>query len=92
MYLSKPIPKVITVKPLEGYKIYLEFNDEIKGIVDLSYLRQMGVFAWWDLGDNFSKVYLDNCGAIAWNEDLDIDSLNCYLKIINNTFEEFASG
>jgi hypothetical protein len=55
MYLSKPIPKVITVKPLEGYKIYLEFNDEIKGTVDLSYLRQMGVFAWWYLGDNFLK-------------------------------------
>jgi len=53
MYLSKSIPKVITVKPLEGYKIYLEFNDEIKGTVDLWH---MGVFAWWDLGDIFSKV------------------------------------
>jgi len=55
MYLSKPIPKVITVKPLEGYKIYLEFNEEIKGSVDLFYLQQMGVFAWWYLGDNFLK-------------------------------------
>lgn len=52
----------------------------------------MGVFALWDLDDNFSKVYIDNSGEIAWNEDLDVDSLNCYLKIINKTFEEYAGS
>ena len=92
MYLSKPIPKVINVKPLDVYKIYLEYNDETRGTIDLSHLKQKGVFAWWDEADNFSKVYVDNSGAIAWNEDLDIDSLSCYLKIINKTFEEYASS
>ena len=92
MYISKPIPKVIKVKPLDGYKIYLKYNDETKGTIDLSHLKNKGVFAWWDDADNFSKVYVDNSGAIAWNENLDIDSLNCYLKIINKTFEEYAGS
>ena len=30
------IPKVVEVKPLEGYKLWLRFQDGVSGIVDLS--------------------------------------------------------
>ena len=92
MYLRKEIPRVVKVVALDGYRIYLEYNDEIKGTVDLSHLKNKEVFKWWDEADNFSKVHVDSSGAIAWNEDLDIDSLSCYLKIIKKTFEEYAGS
>lgn len=30
------IPKVVKVKPLEGYRLWLRFHDGLSGIVDLS--------------------------------------------------------
>ncbi len=91
MILNGDIPKIVSVKPLEGFKLNLMYNDGVEGIVDLSHLKGKGVFVWWENDDNFSKVFIDNSGAIVWNEDLDIDSLSCYLKITNQTFEEYAS-
>jgi hypothetical protein len=89
--LNNDIPKIISVKPLEGFKLNLKYNDGVEGTVDLSHLKGKGVFAWWENDDNFSKVFIDKSGAIVWNEELDIDSLSCYLKITNQTFEEYAS-
>jgi hypothetical protein len=89
--LNNDIPKIISVKPLEGFKLNLKYNDGVEGTVDLSHLKGKGVFVWWENEDNFSKVFIDKSGAIVWNEDLDIDSLSCYLKITNQTFEEYAS-
>ena len=77
---------------MEGFKIYLEFSDGIKGIADLSYLKGKGVFEFWNKEENFSKVTIDNNGGIVWNDEVDIDALNCYLKITNQTLEEYASS
>lgn len=92
MSFKNDIPKAQVVRPLSGYKIYLEFNNGIQGEVDLSYLKGKGVFQWWEQGNNFSKVHIDQLGNIVWNDDIDIDALNCYLKITNQTFEEYADS
>lgn len=84
------IPEAIKVQPLDGFKLYLEFNDGVNGTVDLSHLKGKGVFELWNQSDNFFKVHIDDCGGIAWSDKVDIDALNCYLKIINKTFEEYA--
>ncbi|MFT4060909.1 MAG: DUF2442 domain-containing protein [Edaphocola sp.] len=86
------LPKVERVAPLDDYKIFLEYDNGVSGQVDLSELKGKGVFTWWERGDNFSKVHIDSCGGIAWNEDIDIDALHCYLKITNQTFEEYANS
>ena len=86
------IPKVLVVKPIEGCKLYLEYSDGVKGIADLSHLKGKGVFELWNRVENFSKVHIDKADAIVWNEEVDIDSLNCYLKITNQTFEEYANS
>jgi hypothetical protein len=92
MNVKNIIPKVQVVKPMVKYKLYLEFDNGVKGEVDLSYLKNNGVFKWWEKEDNFSKVHIDNTRNIVWNEDIDIDVLNCYLKITNQTFEEYAGS
>jgi hypothetical protein len=84
------IPKIVEVKPLPLYRLYLKYNDGVEGTVDLSHLRGKGVFLCWENDDNFSKVHIDSSGALVWNEELDIDPLSCYLKITNQTFEQYA--
>lgn len=41
------MPKPIEVKPLENYRIQVEFSDGVEGIVDLSDLVGKGVFSAW---------------------------------------------
>ena len=77
---------------MEGCKLYLEFSDGIKGIADLAHLKGKGVFKLWNNEDNFSKVTIDKNGRIFWNSEVDVDALNCYLKITNQTFKEYADS
>lgn len=86
------MPNLIKAKALPEYKLQLEFEDGVKGEIDLIKFKGKGVFEFWNDENNFSKVYVSKHGSIAWTEDIEIDSLNCYLKLINQTFEEYAGN
>ena len=90
--MNKTLPDIIQIKPLENFQLFLEYSDGVKGIADLSHLKGKGVFKWWDNYDNFKKVSFDGCGGLVWNENVDVDAFNCYLKITNKTFEEYAGS
>ena len=85
------IPKIITIIPKENYHLYVEYDDGVKGDVDLSHLKGRGVFEWWNKNENFLKAKIEQNGSIVWNENIDIDALSCYLKITNQSFEEYAN-
>jgi Protein of unknown function (DUF2442) len=83
-------PQILNVKPLPNYKIYLNFEDGVEGEVSLKHLVNKGVFKWWNEGDNFFRVYIDSeTKAIAWNDDLDIDTFNLYLQLKGIDFEQW---
>jgi hypothetical protein len=90
MTTKNNIPKVQFVKPLTDYKLYLEFDDGVKGEVDLSSWVGKGVFNVWSNENNFRKFHITPSKKIEWNEDIDMDPDSFYLKLINKTFEEYA--
>lgn len=86
-------PKIIEVQPLEKYKIKVQFDDGLSGVLDLSDLAEKEAFRLWDEDDNFNKAYIDQeSGAIAWPCNLDIDTLNIWLQIKNISYEEYKSS
>ena len=88
--MNKIIPNIKLAKALPNYMLMLEFEDGVKGEIDLSKLKGKGIFKFWDDINNLLKVYISQHGSIAWSNDIEIDVLNCYLKITNQTFEEYA--
>ncbi len=83
-------PVLIDVKPLQDYHIFLQFDDDTKGTLSLKHLAHSGLFTWWDQADNFFKVYVDKeTNAVAWNEDIDLDTFNLYLKLKGISFHEW---
>ncbi|MBZ0202479.1 MAG: DUF2442 domain-containing protein [Ignavibacteria bacterium] len=85
--------KPITVKPLEDYMLFLEFSDGISGKVDLSELPGKGIFSIWKDYEKFRQVCIDpETDSISWDDGIELDSLNLYLKIIGKSFEEWKSG
>ncbi len=81
--------KAIDVKAIGNHKISVAFDDGTCGTVDLIDLVQKGIFR--ELRDPilFAKVYTTG-EAIAWSDDLEIDALNVYAKIVKKDPSELA--
>ncbi len=80
---------VMEVKALAKYSIYVAFSDGVEGVVDLGHLAHKGVFQSWDKDDLFAQVHVDACGAIAWNDYIDICPDNVWLQLNHLTFEQW---
>lgn len=88
--MNKIIPYLKTADALPGYRLSLEFEDGVKGIIDLSKWKGKGVFSYWNDDKNFRLFNLTNDKKIKWNEEIDMDPDAFYLKLINKTFSEYA--
>ena len=87
------ISNAIQVKAISRYSIWLKFDDNTEGVVDLSHLITKPVFQTWKEADFFDKVFIDvETGAIAWDENIELCPDNLYLKIKGLTFEAWKNN
>jgi hypothetical protein len=64
------IPELISVKPLEGYRLKLNYHNGFAGIYDVNPLLQYEVFAPLRDKDLFDRVEKE-FNAVVWNRDLE---------------------
>ena len=62
--------RIAKVKVLRGYRLELEFDDGVSGIVDLSEAVGKGVFALWRDPLVFEQVRIGSSGELVWGEQL----------------------
>ena len=80
--------KAIEVRPLSGYRIWLRYADGVAGEVDLGHLVGRGVFKVWEDRRVFEGVHVDQSGAIAWSEDIDLCPDALYLRLTGMKVDE----
>lgn len=80
--------KLVEVKALSDYRLWVRFDDGVEGEVDLSNLAGQGVFAIWDDYKVFKRVHIDSSGAPSWNDDIDICPDSLYLQVTGKTVEQ----
>ena len=74
--------RVVEVRPLEDYVIWVRFSDGISGEVDLSDLAGKGVFASWQNPEEFRKVFIDpETHTVAWPGGIDLCPHTLYQDI-----------
>jgi hypothetical protein len=83
------MPRAVEVRVLKKYSIHVVFSDGVEGTVDLGHLAHKGVFQRWDTDDLFAQVHIDEYGAIAWNDEIDICPDSVWLQLSNLTFEQW---
>ena len=81
-------PKILEARPLDGYKIWLKFDDGTTGEVDLSNIAGKGVFTFWDRYENFQKFSIENGRWLSWSDEIDLDADSLYLKLTGKKPEE----
>ena len=80
--------KISKVKVLKGYRVDLEFDDGVAGIVDLSEAVGKGVFAVWRDPIFFEQVRIGSSGELVWGEKVDLCPDSLYLKVTGKKPEE----
>jgi hypothetical protein len=88
--MNKIIPNIKTATALPGYKLKVEFEDGVDGVIDLSKWKGKGVFELWNNEDNFKSFKITTDKKIAWSGDIDMDPDAFYLQLIGKSFEEYA--
>lgn len=74
--------RIIEVKPLENYKVWLKFADGVEGIVNLSDVAGKGVFSVWNDPKVFQAVFIDpESHTIAWPGGIDLCPDTLYSEI-----------
>lgn len=66
---------IVAVKPLDGYQLWLRFEDGIEGVVDISQLISFsGIFAPLEDLPYFTQVQIHpELGTIIWQNGADVD-------------------
>jgi hypothetical protein len=90
--MNKIIPYLKAAEALPNYKLKLEFEDGVAGIVDLSSWKGKGCFDEWSDERKFSSFTITKDRKLEWSEEIDMDPDAFYLKLINQTFEEYAGN
>ncbi len=80
--------KLIAVTVRADYKLYLEYDDGIKGEADLSHLVGIGVFEAWNDPAVFEAVTVGKHGEIRWTKDLELCADAIYLQITGKSAED----
>lgn len=80
--------KIAEVKALLHYRFWLRYADGIEGEVDLSDLAGKCVFAAWNEREFFESGRIDEWGALAWGDSLDLCPDALYLRITGKTPDE----
>ncbi len=88
--MYKTIPILTKAEALPRYKLNLEFEDGVKGEIDLVTYVGKGVFAIWGNEENFKQYTINSMNKLEWGNDIDMDPDAFYLQLINKTFFEYA--
>lgn len=82
---------IVNVKVLDGYKLWLKFEDGAEGEVDISSLISFeGIFAPLKDRQFFKTVALaGEVGTICWSSGADLDPNVLYAKVTHQEIPDF---
>lgn len=83
---------IVAVKPLEDYKLYLRFEDDVEGVVDIAELIQFaGIFEPLSNPAYFTQVTVNpDLGTICWDNGADLDPDVLYSLVTNQSLPGYA--
>jgi hypothetical protein len=65
--------RIVAVKALAQYRVWIRFSDGVEGKVNLSDLVGKGVFAFWNDSEQFGRVFIDPQNhTLTWPDGIDL--------------------
>ena len=73
--------RLTAVAPLEGYQIWLHYDDGVEGTVDLSQLAEAEAYRRWQDRRFFESVGIGPGGTVEWDDDVALCGDALYLEL-----------
>ena len=89
---GKSLPELMEVEARHGLRIWVRFDNEVSGEVDLSHLAGLGVFKAWDERRFFEQVFVGEGGEVSWPNEIDVDPYKLYMDLTGKTVEDLFPG
>ena len=82
---------IVEVRPLDGYRLWLRFEDGIEGVVDVAeMIHFQGVFAPMREREKFLEVRVDQeIGTVCWPNGADLDPDVLYSCVTGEKIPQF---
>ena len=82
----------VSVKAIDGYKIWIKFSDGNEGEIDLSRFAGDGVFKDWEDRSHFESVSIAPSGFISWGDEIDLCPEGLYSELTGKTWHELTES
>jgi hypothetical protein len=86
--MEQATPKLIEVRPLQEFRLWVRYDDGAQGEVDLSDLAGRGVFSAWDVPGKFASVRTGPQGEVSWGEEIELCADAVYMRLTGKVPEE----
>ena len=86
--MNEMLARPIAVKPRDGYRVWVKFDDGEEGEVDYSHIPRNGVFAAWNDREVFERVYISEFHSLTWPGGLELCPNSTYMRLTGKTVEE----
>ncbi|MCC5808431.1 MAG: DUF2442 domain-containing protein [Opitutales bacterium] len=80
--------KLIELRPMENYRLFVRYDDGASGVVNLSDFAGRGVFAAWKKPGVFGQVRLAEGGHPEWPGGLDLCPDALYMRLTGKRPDE----
>lgn len=88
-------PSVVEIEIREPYKLWVRFNDDTAGVVDLSDSVDVGgIFSAWTDEDYWQSAHIvADSGAVAWGDgtEIDICPFSLYFDVTGRSIDDFQT-
>lgn len=79
--------RITNCRVLDGYRIELDFDNGVRGTVDLSHLAGRGVFQLWEDRRSFEDVKIGPNGDLHWSDTVELCPDALYLRATGQSVE-----
>ena len=80
--------KIVEAKPMQGFQLFVRFDDGTSGTVNLSDFAGRGVFSAWNEPGIFQQVRVTEQGAVEWPGEIDLCPDSLYLRLTGKSPED----
>jgi hypothetical protein len=90
MCASSAMKKLVALKVLDHYRIWLRFNDGVEGVADFARKPHTGVYASWQDYGYFSRARIGQAGELLWDDQLEFCPDALWLEVSGKPLEQTA--
>ena len=84
--------RLTEIHVLEGYRVWVRFDDGVEGEVDFSKKAHTGVFAPWKDYDYFRRARVGEYGDLLWDDQVDFSADWLWRQVTGRTPEPGAQA